>query len=269
MNPLTAGTSNAGSGIIQSLSSNQSSINDIQTQLSTNKKILDPAQQGVVTRLASQVTSYSAAHNNIAKAQNVLNVASTGLKSISTLLTQMQDLANKANDATMTTADAAKLNQTFLHLLAQVGSTATASKVDSVGLLHSGATNLAIQTGLTSSDTTTITAVNADTTTLGVSALDISTSSGAALAIAKLQTALDTVSTSQSSVAADQMALQTVDEQDASISQNLQNTIDTIQKPDAAKLQMELQNANNQQSMNYYLINQMNQEASSVLTIFR
>ena len=269
MNPLTSGTSNASSGILSSLSSNQSLTNNIQLQLSTNKKILDPAQQGVVTRLSSQVTSYAAAHNNIAKAQNVLNVASTGLNSISSLLTQMQDLANKASDATMTTTDAAKLQQTFSHLMSQIQSTSSASKVDSVGLLGSTATDLAIQTGLTSSDTTTVSAVKSDTTTLGVSGLDISTASGAQAAIATLQTALDTVSTSQSSIAADQLALQTVDDQDASISQNLQNTIDTIQKPDAAQLQMDLQTVNNQQSMNYYLINQMNQEAQSVLTIFR
>ena len=124
MNPLTAGSSNASSGILSSLSSNQNLTNDIQTQLSTNKKILDPAQQGVVTRLSSQVTSYSAAHNNIAKAQNVLNVATTGLKSIASLLTQMQDLANKASDATMTTADSAKLAQTFNSLLKQLDSAA-------------------------------------------------------------------------------------------------------------------------------------------------
>jgi len=269
MNPLTAGTSNASSGVLQSLGSNQNSINDIQTQLSTNKKILDPAQQGVVTRLASQVTSFAAAHNNIAKAQNVLNVASTGLKSISSLLTQMQDLANKANDATMTSQDAAKLNQTFQHLLAQVASTASNSKVDSVGLLVNTATQLAIQTGLTTSDVTNISTVSSDTTTLGISTLSITNASQAAASITALASALQTISTNQSSVAADQMALQTVDDQDASISQNLQNTIDTIQKPDAAKLQMDLQNANNQQSMNYYLINQMNQESQSVLTIFR
>jgi len=269
MNPLTAGTSNASSGILQSLNSNQNLTNDIQTQLSTNKKILDPAQQGVVTRLQSQVTSYAAAHNNIAKAQNVLNVASTGLKSISSLLTQMQDLANKANDATMTSTDAAKLQQTFSHLLQQVASTATNSKVDSVGLLSNTVSQLAIQTGLTTSDTTTINVVSSDTTTLGISTVNISSPSQAAAAITALASALATISTSQSSVAADQMALETVDTQDASISQNLQNTIDTIQKPDAAALQMQLQNANNQQSMNYYLINQMNQEASSVLTIFR
>jgi len=269
MNPLTAGTSNAGTGILQSLSSNQSLTNDIQTQLTTNKKILDPAQQGVVTRLSSQVTSYGAAHNNIAKAQNVMNVAATGLKSIASLLTQMQDLANKANDATMTSSDAAKLNQTFTSLMAQVQAAATNTKIDGTGLLHSSASNLAIQTGLTVTDLTTINAVKADTASLSISAMAISNTTVAAASITALKAALDSVSTSQSTVASDQIALETQDSLIGSISQNLQNTVDTIQKPDAAKLQMELQAANNQQSMNYYLINQMNQEAQSVLTIFR
>ena len=98
---------------------------------------------------------------------------------------------------------------------------------------------------------------------------DISTQAGAAAAITSLKKALDTTSTNQSSIAADQMALTTVATTSTSISQNLQNTIDSIQKPDAAALQMQLQEVNNQQSMNYYLINQMNQEAQSFLSIFR
>jgi len=281
MNPLTAGSSNAASGILGSLGNNSSLITSIQTQLSTNQKILDPAQQGVVTRLNSQVTSYAAAHNNIAKAQNVLNVAATGLSSIASLLTQMQSLANKANDATMTSADAAKLNQTFQSLMTQVTSTAAKSTIDSVGLLGPGSTPLSIQTGLTNSDTTTIAGVNSTASDLitvgydsagvatGAGMLDISAPGGATAAIAALAAALNTVSTNQSSVAADQLALTTVDATDSSISLNLQNTIDSIQKPDAAALQMQLQNANNQQSMNYYLVNQMNQEAQAVLTIFR
>jgi len=269
MNPLTSGYTGATSTLLASLSNNANSITDIQTQLSTNKKTLDPAQQGVVTRLSSQVTSYGAAHNNIGKAQNVLNVTSTSLKTISNLLTQMQDLANKASDATMTPADALKLQQTFAHLLSQVDSSALAAQVDGIGLMGSTSTDLKIQTGLTATNQTTISAVKSDTGTLSIDTLDISTGTGAAAAITALKLALDTVSTSQSSVAADQMALSAVDEQDSAIAQNLQNTIDTIQKPDAAKLQMELQNMNNQQSLNYYLINQMNQQAQAVLTIFR
>jgi|GEM_PF-1217267 len=269
MNPLTAGSAHASSGILSSLTANQSLTTDIQTQLSTNKKILDPAQQGVVTRLGSQVTSFSASHNNIAKAQNVLNVAQTGLKSIANLLTQMQDLANKASDATMTTTDSAKLAQTFASLLKQLDSTAKNSLIDGTGLLNDAAIDLKIQTGLTTDDTTNIQAVASDSSTLEINASIISSATDAQAAVASLQLALDAVSTNQSTVASDQIALSTQDNLISSISQNLQNTIDSIEKPDAAALQMQLQNANNQQSMNYYLINQMNQEAQSVLTIFR
>ena len=136
-------------------------------------------------------------------------------------------------------------------------------------MLKNSASQLSIQTGLTTADTTSISVVSSDTTSLGIITLTVTNASSAAAAITALASALATVSTSQSSVAADQLALQTVDDQDSSISQNLQNTIDTIQKPDAAALQMQLQDVNNQQSMNYYLINQMNQESQAVLKIFQ
>ncbi len=269
INSLTSGA-NASSGIVSTLASNSKAISDTQIQLSTGKKILDPAQQGVVTRLASQVTSYSAAHNNITKAQNVLSVAATGLSTISNLLTQMQDLANKANDPTMADSDKDKLNATFQHLLTQVTTTANNSKVDGMGILADGLTGtLSIQTGLTASDSTDVTQLGSSAADLSIDSLDISSTGDAAAAITALQDALDTVSSNQSSVAADQAGLASVDNLNSSISANLQNTIDSIQKPDAAQLQMDLQNLNNQQSMNYYLINQMNQEAQGVLSIFR
>lgn len=269
MNPLTAGSSNAASNILGSLGDNSSLITSIQTQLSTNQKILDPAQQGVVTRLGSQVASFNAAHDNITKAQNVLSVASTGLQSIASLITQMQGLANEANSPTMIDDDRAKLNSTFRDLLTQLTNTAESTQIDGTGLLGASATNLAIQTGVDTTDSTTIHAQSADAATLNIDNSDISTVSGAATAIAALKAALSTVSASQSGIAADQVSLSSKDTLNSAISSNLQDTIDSIQKPDAAQLQMDLQNANNQQSMNYYLINQMNQEAQSVLTIFR
>ena len=166
MNYLAVGFLNASSSILRSLNFNQNLTNNIQTQLSTNKKILDPALQGVVTRLSSQVTCYTAAQSNIAKAENVLNVASTGLSSIAKILTQMQGLASKAHDSTTTTSDRAKLNQTFQSLLKQINSTANNSKIDGTGILASGSNNLAIQTGITVSDTTTITGAPSTTKNL-------------------------------------------------------------------------------------------------------
>jgi len=266
---MSIGTLTSSSNVLNSINSNQSKINDIQAVLTSGKNILDPAQQGVVTRLSSQVTGYTATQNNIAKAQNVLGVTQTGLKQIASVLTQLEDLANKANDTALTSADAIKLNKTFQALLKQVDTLAKTSTVDGTGIIGATSPDLSVQTGLTAADTTTLTALASDATTLGINALDISTTTGAASAIDLLKSALDSVSTNQSSVAAYQVALTSVSENNTSITQGLQDTIDGIQKPDAQALQMQLQDSNNQENINYYLINQLNQESQAVLKIFQ
>ena len=265
----TSGVLTQGSVVLSSISANQNKINDIQGTLTSGKNMLDPAQQGVVTRLSSQVTGYNATQNNIAKAQNVLGVTQSGLKQIASVLSQLQDLANKANDTALTASDATKLNKTFQALLKQIDTLALTSTVDGTGIIGSTSTDLNVQTGLTSADNTSLAALASDTTTLGIHGLDVSTVGGAASAIDLLKTALDTVSTNQSSVAAYQISLSSVSENNASITRGLQSTIDSIEKPNAQALQMQLQDANNQQNINYYLINQMNQESQAVLKIFQ
>jgi hypothetical protein len=54
-----------------------------------------------------------------------------------------------------------------------------------------------------------------------------------------------------------------------SLSTNLQATVDSIQNVDQVALQAKLQQLNNQQAIDYYLISQMNTAAASALTIFR
>jgi flagellin-like hook-associated protein FlgL len=54
-----------------------------------------------------------------------------------------------------------------------------------------------------------------------------------------------------------------------SLSTNLANTVASIQDVDQTALQAKLQQLNNQQSIDYYLISQMNTAAQAALTIFR
>jgi hypothetical protein len=49
----------------------------------------------------------------------------------------------------------------------------------------------------------------------------------------------------------------------------LQSTIDSIQNIDQSSAQAQLQQLNNQQSIDYYLVSQMNTAAAAALTIFR
>jgi hypothetical protein len=54
-----------------------------------------------------------------------------------------------------------------------------------------------------------------------------------------------------------------------SLSTGLQGAISSIQDINQKALQMKLQNLNNAQSIDYYLISQMNNEAAAMLSIFR
>jgi flagellin-like hook-associated protein FlgL len=265
MSSITALQSTLSTGI----SDVQKSIQTTQTQLATNKKDLDPGQLGQVTRLASQVTGYNSAVSNIAQARSAISVAQTGLTAMNDLMTQLTDLANKSSSGSLSSGDRVNLNVTFTTLITQINSIATNASVNGVNLIGSAAADQVVQTGITASDTTTVASAKSDTTTLGIGSLAINTATLASAAVTALGTALQTLSTNQSALAAADAGLAAKSKTDASISTNLQSAIDAIEKPDQAALQMQLTQLNNQQSIDYYLISQMNTASQAALTIFR
>ena len=54
-----------------------------------------------------------------------------------------------------------------------------------------------------------------------------------------------------------------------SLGSNLTATINSLQAVYQTAAQAELQQLNNQQSVDYYLVSQMNTEAAAILTLFR
>ena len=88
-------------------------------------------------------------------------------------------------------------------------------------------------------------------------------------AIDALTTALGTVSTYQSTMSATKTGLDSSAAAAASLSTNLANTVSSITDIDQTSLQAKLQQLNTQQSIDYYLISQMNTAAQAALTIFR
>ena len=241
-------------------------INQVQTELSTGVKTLDPAQQGVVTRLSSQATGFKAVEQNITQAQNVIGVAQTGLTSIAAVITQMQKLANQAASGTVSASDLSTLQTTFASLAAQVANIGTSASVNGANLL-AGAGGIGVQTGITALDQTTVNGTDIATLATTIAALDVSTD--AAAAVTALATALNSVGTAQSGLSASSVGLDSQATQAASLVTGLQSTIDSIQKVDAPAAQVKLQQLNQQQSIDYYLINQMNTQSQAMLSIFR
>ena len=263
--------SSLSSTLTAGINSVQKEIVDTQTQLSTGNKILNAAEIGIVTRLSAQATGYKSASQNIAAGTNVINVGQTALTSITTILAQAKDITTQASNAGLQTSDRTALNTTFAQLIAQVTNLITNAGVNGENVLVAGGSTLVVQSGITggTASQTTITNLGMSTTTLGVDASTVATQTGAQSAIDSLTTALASVSTFQSTLSATKTGLDASAAASLSLSTNLQATIDTIQSVDQTALQARLQQLNNQQSIDYYLIAQMNTAAAAALTIFR
>jgi flagellin-like hook-associated protein FlgL len=318
------------STLTQNVASVQKEIVQVQTQLSSGKKTLNAAEVGIVTRLSAQVSGYEAVSANVTQSLDLLAVTETALGSTTTILSQMKDIATQAANAGLTVSDRTALNATFAQLSVHVGNLLKGATVNNTNLLGSAAFindaavstgDQVIQTGLTSSNSTTILSANLNTavpaavltaidlvvTNYGVPGVGVGSEAAARLALAAavdtaasngnlniaslalsltgdttaegqarascaidiLTTALNTISNKQSIVSAEQTGLKELSKSALSMASNLQSTVDSIQNVDETELQTKLQQLNNRQSIDYYLISQMNTAAAAILTIFR
>jgi len=383
INSLAANLSNSVNNV-------QAEIVTVQNQLMSGQKKLSPAENGVVTRLTAQADGWGVAANNITAAQNVINVAQTGLASIATIMTQMKSLSSQASSAGLSTSDQNSLNTTFQNLASQVRAIGLSSSVNGNNLLN-GTPGFTVTSGITgnassASSTTGIAGVDIPTLASTLTALSVAngasgngtvatgtvsiattgaagvtevdqvifsamapgdnvtiggltftanrtlTATQAAQAFASLTAGattgpsttygaysgtlvayssstvssptmnwtfsatgsnatripvsasqvsnadyatqiitaqLTTVTTAQSTISAGSVGLEAQLKNVTALKNGLTNTVNAIQNVDATAMQAKLQQLNNQQSIDYYLVSQMNTEASAILSIFR
>jgi len=381
INSLAANLSN-------SVNTVQAEIVSVQNQLMSGQKKLSPAENGVVTRLTAQADGWGVAANNITAAQNVINVAQTGLASIATIMTQMKSLSSQASSAGLSTSDQNSLNTTFQNLASQVRAIGLSSSVNGNNLLN-GTPGFTVTSGITgnassASSTTGIAGVDIPSLASTLTALSVAngastngtvtsptvsvvttgaagvtevkqaifsamapgdnvtiggltftsnrtlTATQAAQAFASLSAGattgpsttygaysgtlvgfsssavtsptmswtysttgtvsltatgsqvsnadyatqiitaqLTTVTTAQSTISAGSVGLEAQLKNVTALKNGLTNTVNAIQNVDATAMQAKLQQLNNQQSIDYYLVSQMNTEASAILSIFR
>ena len=378
----------------------QQKIVETQVQLAAGKRTLNPAENGVVTRLTAQVLGYKSVEKNIVDAQSVIDVGQVALQSIANIMVQMRGLAVQSSSVGFASTDRDSLNTTFESLAKQIGDIAASAGVNGNNLINTsngltvttgidGTTasqttvqaanvtamatiinNLRINGGMTGTNTTTTTGTStayqvdtialsntspaseliagdsitisglvytcpsgstADAATVatafaafitngnGTPAARFTTTDGTLLAdkaaalqaqyatataasgtltltsasfgpqsppsllvdtrytaIANCQIAttslsnqVASVSAAQSSLSAATTGLKAQLETATALGTGVQKTIDSIANVDATELQAFLQNLNTQQSVDYYLVSQMNQASAAILSIFR
>jgi len=249
------------------------SIYDVQRSLATGKNPnINAADRSVSTSIELEISLWAVRQQSINQTQNIIDVARTGLDSATSLVYQLQTLASSASSGTFSDTDLSNMNATFLVLAKQIISTASNATVNGKNLLV-GTTGavfyVGISTATRSATAMTIAGINLDSIGAICTALSITSSGAATSAIYVLSTQLTNISAGQSSLSANYMAMAANSTAASSISASLEGYIAATENIDATALQIKLQELNQQQSINYYLVSQMNLESEKLLAIFK
>ena len=235
-----------------------SQMKDIATQASnagltaSDRTALNATFQQLAAHVGSLLKGATVNNTNLLGSATFINDASitTGNQSIQTGLTA----------ANSTTIISANLNTAY--------GAGVLAAIDAVVLNDTPTTRAALATAVE----TAANAGNLNIAGLALSVAGDTTAQGqvrSSAAIDIVTAALNTISNKQSIVSAEQTGLKELSKSAVSMASNLQSTVDSIQNVNETELQAKLQQLNNQQSIDYYLISQMNTASAAILTIFR
>jgi flagellin-like hook-associated protein FlgL len=251
------------------INSVQEKIVKTQTELATGvNPNLSAANASVILSLSSDISTWDTRTTGLKTANDLVGVTQTGLASISSILYQMLNLVNSAvADPT----NASTYGSSYQSLGLQIKSIASSSLINGQTLLGLSP-GITIYPALSTNISSSI--AGYDFTTLGTSlAADHDLSAGASVStstkITNLNTYIDQVSAMQSSMSAYSGAIKANITATMSFSSGLSDYIDDLQNVVATALQAQLQVHNNQLSIDYYLVGQLNAAAAEELRIFR
>ncbi|MFT5284049.1 MAG: flagellin [Planctomycetota bacterium] len=193
----------------------------------------DAAGLGISERMRSQIRSLGAASRNSQDGISLVQTAESALAETGSNLARMRELAVQASSGTVNAQDRATIDAEFTALSTEITRIADQTEFNGIKLLNDTAT-IAIQVGVDSGDTISITNTDNDATSLGVAALDTLTTTNAQAALASIDTAIDSVTTSRGSLGASQNRLQSTFRSILTSSENLSAAESRIRDVDVA-----------------------------------
>jgi flagellin len=153
----------------------------------------DAAGLGISERMRSQIRGLGQAGRNAQDGISLAQTAEGALNEVSNNLVRMRELAVQAANGTLSAEDRA--------LDTEINRIATETEFNGNSLLDNN-TDVDIQVGLESGQTIAVTGQDVQSATLGISSLDVTNATNASAALATLDTAIDSVSTSRGDLGA-------------------------------------------------------------------
>ena len=160
----------------------------------------DAAGLAAINAMSSQMSGQQQAIGNMTTGLSVTDTAGSALSQVGESLQRIRELTVQAGNASLSASDRQSIQDEINGLGQGLDGIAGNTQFNGQVLLD-GSFSGQIQTGPNSGDVLAVSLGNVSSTALGVAGLDVSSSSNASSALDKIDKAIDSVSTMQSSVA--------------------------------------------------------------------
>ena len=198
----------------------------------------DAAGLAISEKMRAQITGLEKAKDNAKDGISLVQTAEGALTEVHDMLNRMVELATQAANGTYEKTDRDSLQEELKALNAEIDRIGSASNFNGQNMFST--TGITFQVGETNvaANKITVTVGKLSTSSLSISKLDISTQTGAQAAIASINAAIKSVSTTRGKLGAVQNRLEHTINNLGVMTENIQDAESTIRDTDIAEEMM-------------------------------
>jgi flagellin len=265
--------SNAHRQLVNTGNALNKSMERLSSGLRINRAADDAAGLAVSEGMRSQIRGMNVASRNAQDGVSMVQVADGALGNVGDMLQRVRDLAVQASNGTLTDAQRTNLDTEVQQILTEIGKTGTDTEFNGLkilaGSVATAASAVTLQVGANASQNIAFTIGTVSTSDLGNSGIAVSTAASATAAIASLDAAISTVTTSRANLGAIQNRLEHTINRLGMTSENLQAAESRIRDADMASEMIDFTKHQILQQSGMAMLAQANQSPQSVLSLLR
>ena len=244
-------------------------------QLATGNRINqardDAAGLSIGQNMTSQVRGLNQASRNVTDGINLLQTADGALVETSNMLQRMRELAVQSANATNSASQRVYLNREFTSLTEEITRIASNTQWNNASVFgtSAAANTMIFQAGISSGQTISVVISAMDAFNLGIGSATITGYTSSSAAIGLLDTAIDAVNSSRSTMGATMNQLSYSADNMVNISTNIAASRSSVMDTDYATASATLSKAQIVQQAATAMLAQANQQPQSVLSLLK
>ncbi len=227
----------------------------------------NPAGMAQSASYTVQLSSTAQAMSNAQDASSILNTAQGGVTQVGNDLQNINTLTVQAGDGALNASDRRAIQSQINQSVQDINQTSNNTQFNGKTLLN-GNQNLFAQNGPDVGNTQSVPSANLSASALGISGVNVTTSSGQVSALSSVSSAIDQVSASGASLGAAQTGLNISQSTQGVAYNNLSAANGTLGDTNYASSASSLARSNIRQQATMYALNMYNDTQKSVLTLF-